>query len=290
MRDKLKNHQKIISIVLVVALIVMYMISTYSPYVERINEGNKAEQILEAAKAESASASGVEGQVRAAAGKIIELAMAEVVDAAAEKLSENPDSYEALAKAYEKVKEELPGDSEADDAGKTEIEETEDLQADAKSDTEDIKELPAAAKTEVEQNESLSPGDVTSEISTAEGSGDTLDTSAEKEIQDVKAPDKQTADSSSKEVIIKYKFRNNGLWEEHFEKHGGEFPYATKEEYLEGANIMLDNPDKLHKHEKEDGDDVYYLEETNEFIIVSRDGYLRTYFKPSKGKKYFDRQ
>lgn len=92
------------------------------------------------------------------------------------------------------------------------------------------------------------------------------------------------------QVDIKYEFRNNTLWKEHFEKHGEEFPYETKEEYLQGANIMLENPNKLHKLEKEDGDDVYYLEETNEFIIVSKDGYLRTYFKPSKGKKYFDKQ
>lgn len=92
------------------------------------------------------------------------------------------------------------------------------------------------------------------------------------------------------EIEIKYTFRNNGLWEEHFEKHGAEFPYDTKEDYLLGANIMLSNPDKLHKTEKEDGDDAYYLESTNEFIIVSTDGYLRTYFKPRKGKEYFDRQ
>ena len=92
------------------------------------------------------------------------------------------------------------------------------------------------------------------------------------------------------EVDITYEFRNKTLWIEHFEKHGEEFPYETKEEYLMGANIMLSNPNKLHKLEKEDGDDVYYLEETNEFIIVSKDGYLRTYFKPSKGKKYFDKQ
>lgn len=89
---------------------------------------------------------------------------------------------------------------------------------------------------------------------------------------------------------IQYQFRNNQLLKEHFEKHGAEFPYDTKEEYLNGANEMLKNPNKLHKTEKEDGDDVYYLEETNEFIIVSTDGYLRTYFKPSKGKKYFDKQ
>lgn len=96
--------------------------------------------------------------------------------------------------------------------------------------------------------------------------------------------------TSNDSTEIKYVFRNNNLLKEHFEKHGQEFPYDTKEDYLLGANIMLDNPNKLHKTEKEDGDDVYYLEETNEFIIVSTDGYLRTYFKPSKGKKYFDRQ
>lgn len=92
------------------------------------------------------------------------------------------------------------------------------------------------------------------------------------------------------EDIIELKFRNNKLLEEHFEKHGQEFPYSTKEEYLAGANKMLNNPQKLHKKEAEDGDDVYYLEETNEFIIVSLDGYIRTYFKPSRGIAYFNSQ
>ena len=37
-------------------------------------------------------------------------------------------------------------------------------------------------------------------------------------------------------------------------------------------------------------DDVYYLESTNEFVIVATDGYIRTYFKPDDGKAYYDRQ
>ena len=53
---------------------------------------------------------------------------------------------------------------------------------------------------------------------------------------------------------------------------------------------MIGNPDSLHKLEKEDGDDIYYLEETNEFVVVSTDGYIRTYFCPDAGKKYFDKQ
>ena len=52
----------------------------------------------------------------------------------------------------------------------------------------------------------------------------------------------------------------------------------------------ISSPDALHKLEKEDGDDVYYIESTNEFVIVSTDGYIRTYFNPDSGKDYFDRQ
>ncbi len=62
------------------------------------------------------------------------------------------------------------------------------------------------------------------------------------------------------------------------------------EEYVAGANKVIHSPDALHKIEKEDGDDIYYLEASNEFVVVSTDGYIRTYFKPSAGKAYFDRQ
>ena len=31
-------------------------------------------------------------------------------------------------------------------------------------------------------------------------------------------------------------------------------------------------------------------EETNEFVVVSTDGYIRTYFNPSDGIDYFNRQ
>lgn len=87
-----------------------------------------------------------------------------------------------------------------------------------------------------------------------------------------------------------YEFRNEEFLQEHFEKHGDEFDYATAEEYQEGASRVINDSDSLHKLEKEDGDDVYYLESTNEFVIVSKDGYIRTYFKPSDGREYFDRQ
>lgn len=87
-----------------------------------------------------------------------------------------------------------------------------------------------------------------------------------------------------------YFFRKAEYLQEHFEKHGAEFGYSTTDEYLAGANRVIASPEALHKLEAEDGDDVYYLESTNEFVIVSTDGYLRTYFKPDSGKAYFDSQ
>ena len=102
--------------------------------------------------------------------------------------------------------------------------------------------------------------------------------------------DKEQNQEAETEETINLKFRNKQLLEEHFKKHGQEFPYDSPEDYLAGANKMLNNPNKLHKKEAEDGDDVYYLEETNEFIIVSGDGYIRTYFMPRRGIDYYNSQ
>lgn len=85
-----------------------------------------------------------------------------------------------------------------------------------------------------------------------------------------------------------YSFRKPQYLTEHFEKHGAEFPYATQEDYLLGANKVIQNPNALHKLEAEDGDDVYYVESTREFVVVSTDGYIRTYFLADLD--YYNRQ
>ena len=82
--------------------------------------------------------------------------------------------------------------------------------------------------------------------------------------------------------------------EYHFQKHGSEFDesfgYETAADYQKGASDVINDSDSLFKYEAEDGDGVYYLEGTNEFVILSTDGYIRTYFRPTAGKSYFDRQ
>jgi hypothetical protein len=84
-------------------------------------------------------------------------------------------------------------------------------------------------------------------------------------------------------------FRTKKQRDSHYDKHGIEMGFDSPEAYLDAANALINNPEALHKYEAEDGDDVYYLEATDEIAFVSTDGYIRTYFICS-GKDYYDRQ
>jgi hypothetical protein len=87
-----------------------------------------------------------------------------------------------------------------------------------------------------------------------------------------------------------YTFRNDKLLSEHYDKHGIEMGFASKEDYEAAANLVIHHPDVLHKIEKEDGDTCFYLESANAFVVLSTDGYIRTFFCPDSGKKYYDKQ
>ena len=87
-----------------------------------------------------------------------------------------------------------------------------------------------------------------------------------------------------------YNFSSQEDLNSHFQKHGHEFGYTTAEQYLQGAISVIGNPSSLKKTEFEDGDYVYYLQSTNEIVFVSPDGVIRTYFKPTDGIAYFNRQ
>ncbi len=97
-------------------------------------------------------------------------------------------------------------------------------------------------------------------------------------------------DPGTPEQSTTYSFRTPELRLSHFTKHGIDMGFTTEEAYEEAASRVITNPRALHKTEAEDGDDVYYVEDTNEFVVLSTDGYIRTYFCPDRGKAYFDRQ
>lgn len=98
------------------------------------------------------------------------------------------------------------------------------------------------------------------------------------------------------EVEIQYYFRTQAQYEQHYEKHGHEFTpifgEITMEEYLMYANALIQSDDEeiLTKTEKEDGDFMYFRPSTEEFLVLSTDGYIRTYFIPTAGIDYWNRQ
>ena len=114
-------------------------------------------------------------------------------------------------------------------------------------------------------------------------------------VDDIKEGADEVVDEVKEQVgdaveYVKYRFKNYKLLDQHYDKHGKEMGFASREDYEKAASDVINNPAALHKIEAEDGDYVYYIEATNEFVILSTEGYIRTYFLPSAGKKYYDRQ
>ncbi|MBO4375467.1 MAG: hypothetical protein J5829_10210 [Lachnospiraceae bacterium] len=110
------------------------------------------------------------------------------------------------------------------------------------------------------------------------------------ESAEAKDTAKEENQSPAPEKKQNYTFRTPELLLSHFTKHGIDMGFTTPEAYEAAASRVVTNPAALHKTEAEDGDDVYYIENTNEFVVVSRDGFIRTYFNPDNGKRYFDKQ
>ena len=101
-----------------------------------------------------------------------------------------------------------------------------------------------------------------------------------------------TVQTEVQKEYITYSFRTKKQFDGHYEKHGKEFGDITQEQYLQKANDLINNDSDtiLHKTEAEDGDYIYYDTVNNEILFLSPDGYIRTYFKPSSGMDYYNRQ
>ena len=83
-------------------------------------------------------------------------------------------------------------------------------------------------------------------------------------------------------------FRNVDLLISHYQKHGAEVGASSPDKYQRKAAAVVSSENVLHKTESEDGDYVYFNPSTGEFVIVSTDGYIRTYYIADMD--YFERQ
>lgn len=80
--------------------------------------------------------------------------------------------------------------------------------------------------------------------------------------------------------------------EEHWQKHGSEFPGLHSErDYVNAANAFVHRPpfDALIKHDAR-GDTLFYQPSTDIFAVMDSRGEPRTFFKPDNGARYWARQ
>ena len=80
--------------------------------------------------------------------------------------------------------------------------------------------------------------------------------------------------------------------QEHWEKHGGDFPELGSAAEYDGAAaafVAHPPPGTLIKH-RADGDTLFYDPATNTFAVGDADGEPRTFFRPNSGRAYWDRQ
>lgn len=77
-------------------------------------------------------------------------------------------------------------------------------------------------------------------------------------------------------------FRDAGSLADHFLKHGGDFGAANETEYELFADTFLGSPldPTVQEGLRKNGDTLRYNAATQEFGILSRDGFIKTYYKP----------
>ena len=72
--------------------------------------------------------------------------------------------------------------------------------------------------------------------------------------------------------------------------NGEEFGDITEAEYLQKANQLYVEAlsDDVEQLTRSDGSIAKYKFSTNEFLVITKDGNIRTYFKPQKREVYWE--
>ncbi len=85
-------------------------------------------------------------------------------------------------------------------------------------------------------------------------------------------------------------FASKELFNEHYSKHATEFGGMTKEEYARRARKLRDAElaDPVEEIRRGDGSFSRYNRDTNEFLVINKDGTIRTFFKPKDKEKYWE--
>lgn len=87
-------------------------------------------------------------------------------------------------------------------------------------------------------------------------------------------------------------FRSSERLREHFRKHGREFHVKTAEAYLRLAQLLRDRPKggDVLEFVRNDAVTCKFDRGDGAFIAYDSDGTIRTFFRPTDGEAYFERQ
>lgn len=81
-------------------------------------------------------------------------------------------------------------------------------------------------------------------------------------------------------------FASEKLLASHFAEHAAEFGFKTAAEYFGAARKFFGGEAETVMRGT---DKLFYNEATNEFGVLGGSGNIRTYFKPTEGRAYWDR-
>lgn len=78
---------------------------------------------------------------------------------------------------------------------------------------------------------------------------------------------------------------NKSTLQDHFNRHGGDFDAKSKEEYAAKAVHFANTVDRKNFKSVKDyrGSTYKYDPRNGSYAIITKDGYVTTYFKPKKG-------
>lgn len=85
---------------------------------------------------------------------------------------------------------------------------------------------------------------------------------------------------------------NKTTLQDHFERHGAQVGATSVEEYAAKAVKFANNVDRKNciTMKAWNGTTYKYNKKTNEFAIITKKGIVITYYKPTEGKEYFNKQ
>lgn len=88
---------------------------------------------------------------------------------------------------------------------------------------------------------------------------------------------------------IEVKFETPEKMQKHYDKHIDKYGNISISEYIALANELVNakDTDDIERIVRSDESTAIYRFSTNDFLVITKDGYIRTFFKPDDGKAYW---